>query len=62
MGPRHLVVALVDRILQLLESNKDKPAVISAAADWANVFDRVDPTFATLNFIRLGVRPALIRS
>ena len=60
IGPEHMILSMVDRILKLLDSNKGKPAVIAAAADWANAFDRVDPTLATLNFIRLGVRPSLI--
>ena len=59
VGTEHLLVAMVDRILGLL----DKPgmtAVIRAAADWASAFDRTDPTKSVQKFIKMGVRSSLI--
>lgn len=60
VGTEHLVVALVDRILQLLDSNTERSAVIAACVDWQAAFDRQDPTLAINKFIALGVRPSLI--
>ena len=55
-----MIVYLLDRILQLLDSNTDQSAVIAAFVDWAAAFDRLDPTLAIQRFIEIGVRPALI--
>ena len=33
---------------------------MTAAADWAAAFDRLDPTISVKKFINLGIRPALI--
>ena len=60
IGTEHMLVCYVDRILHLLDTHPDKSAVIAASLDWANAFDRQDPTKAILKFIRLGVRPSLI--
>ena len=59
-GTEHMIVCLIDRILQLLDRNSDKSAVIMTAVDWKNAFDRQDPTKAVNKFIQLGVRPSLI--
>ena len=58
-GTEHMLVCMIDRILQLLDST-DSAAVIAAMVDWAAAFDRQDPTIAIKKFIELGVRPALI--
>ena len=54
------MVCFLDRILQLLDSNPDKSAVIATYLDWSSAFDRQDPTLAVLKFIQIGVRPSLI--
>ena len=59
-GAEHMLVCMVDRILKLLESRKKGTAVIASMVDWANAFDRQDPTLAIHKFIKLGVRPSLI--
>ena len=59
-GTEHMIVCLIDRILQLLDRNSDRSAVIMTAVDWKNAFDRQDPTKAVKKFIQLGVRPSLI--
>ena len=60
MGTEHLIVCYIDRILQLLDTYTDRSIVIAAAIDWANAFDRQDPTKAISKFIKMGVRPSLI--
>ena len=59
LGTEHMLVCMIDRIVQLLDST-DTAAVIAAMVDWAAAFDRQDPTLAIKKFIELGVRPALI--
>ena len=56
----HLVVNLMDKILQLLDNNNTCSAVIASLVDWSSAFDRQDPTLAIEKFIKMGVRPALI--
>ena len=58
-GTEHMLVCMVDRILQLLDST-DSAAVIAAMVDWSAAFDRQDPTIAIQKFIKMGVRPSLI--
>jgi hypothetical protein len=60
IGTEHMIVCLLNRILQLLDSYPDKSAVIMTSLDWAAAFDRQDPTLAVKKFIQLGVRPSLI--
>ena len=55
-----MIVCLVNRVLQLLDTHRDQSAVIAATIDWAAAFDRQDPTLAIKSFIEIGVRPALI--
>ena len=58
-GTEHLIVALMDRVLSLL----DKPgmrAVIAAAVDWAAAFSRTDPTKTITKFINMGLRSSLV--
>ena len=59
-GTEHMIVCLIDRILQLLDKNSNQSAVIAAFVDWAAAFDHQDPTLAIKRFIEIGVRPAII--
>ena len=59
-GTDHMIVCLLNRVLQLLDTHRDHSAVIAASIDWAAAFDRQDPTLAIKRFIEIGVRPALI--
>ena len=59
-GTEHMIVCLVDRILQLLDRHPDRSAVIMTCLDWSAAFDKQDPTLAVKKFIQLGVRPSLI--
>ena len=56
----HLVVNLMDKILQLLDNNNTCSAVIASLVDWSSAFDRQDPTLAIQKFIKMGVRPSLV--
>jgi hypothetical protein len=60
VGTEHMMVALVDRILKLLDSHPDKSAVILAGVDWANAFARGEPTTTLQKFISMGLRPSLV--
>ena len=60
IGTEHMVVCFLDRVLQLLDRNPDRSAVLATCLDWSQAFDRQDPTLAILKFIKLGVRPAQI--
>ena len=60
VGTEHLILCLMNWILQLLDTFPDKSAVIMTMLDWAAAFDRQDPTIAVKKFIQLGVRPSLI--
>ena len=60
MGTEHLMVCLLDRILQLLDKNTDRSADIMKQVDWSAAFDRLDPTKGIEKFIKMGVRPSLI--
>ena len=56
----HLMVKLMDKILNLLDMNNNQSAVIASLVDWASAFDRQDATKAIEKFIKMGVRPAVI--
>ena len=56
-GTEHMIVSMMDKILQLLDKNSNKSAVIASLVDWSSAFDRQDPTLAIQKFIKLGVRP-----
>ena len=56
----HMIVCLMDRVLQLLDNNNNESAVIAALVDWSSAFDRQDPTLAIQKFIKMGVRSSLI--
>jgi hypothetical protein len=60
IGTEHMVVALMDRVLSLLDDNNTKSAVIMAGADWAGAFDRGDPTKTTKKLIALGLRSSIV--
>ena len=60
VGTEHMMVALVDRILKLLDSHPDRSAVILAGVDWANAFARGEPTTTLRKFISMGLRPSLV--
>ena len=55
-----MIVCLLDRVLKLLDMNKDRSAAVMVGLDWSSAFDRQDPTIAIKKFIKLGVRPSLI--
>ena len=59
-GTEHMIVALMDRVLTLLDSNNTKSAVLMAAADWAAAFDRGDPTKTTQKLITLKLRSSVV--
>ena len=44
IGTEHMIVCLIDRVLQLLDTYPDKSAVIAANLDWSAAFDQQDPT------------------
>ena len=59
-GTEHLLVCLVDRVLQLLDKNTHKSMVIMNGVDWEKAFDRNDPTITAQKFCKLGLRPSLV--
>ena len=56
----HLLVNLMDKILQLIDQNPNRSALILSMLDWSSAFDRQDPTLAIQKFLKMGVRPALV--
>ena len=40
-GTEHMMVCLVDRILEMLDSTTDSAAVIAAMVDWKKAFDSI---------------------
>ena len=59
-GPEHMVVALMDRILGLLDKNTTRSAVIKTGANWDSAFDRGDPTTTIQKNFRMVLRPSLV--
>ena len=59
-GTEHLMVKLMDKLLDLLDKNNNRSAVIASLIDWASAFDRQDATLAIQKFIQMGVRPAVV--
>jgi hypothetical protein len=55
-----MIVALVDRVLKLLDSHPNKSAVNIAGVDWANVFARGEPTTTIQKFILMGLCPSIV--
>ena len=60
IGPEHMVVAMVDRILRLLDNNSTRSAVIKTGVDWDSAFERGDPTITVQKFLAMGLRPSLV--
>jgi hypothetical protein len=56
----HMIVCMMDKVLQLLDNNNTRSAVIASLIDWSSAFDRQDPTLAIEKFIKMGVRPSLV--
>ena len=59
-GTEHMIVCLMDKVLQLLDNNNSRSAVIAALVDWSSAFDRQDSTLAIEKFIKMGVRASLV--
>ena len=51
----------MDRILYLLDNNSTRAAVIKAGVDWSSAFERGDPTETAAKFIKLGLRPSIVK-
>ena len=60
VGTEHMIVALLDRVLALLDANPDKSGVILTGVDWASAFARGDPTTTVQKFLSLGLRPSIV--
>ena len=54
IGAEHMIVCMVDRILKLLDTPETRIAVISSQYDWANAYDRQDPSKTIQKFISLN--------
>jgi hypothetical protein len=59
VGVEHMIVLMMDRVLQLLDA-PGMSAVVLAAVDWMGAFDRQDPTITINKLIKMGVRASLI--
>jgi hypothetical protein len=59
VGVEHMIVLLMDRVLQLLDA-PGMSAVVLAAVDWMGAFDRQDPTITVNKLIKMGVRASII--
>ena len=59
-GTEHMMVKLMDKLLDLLDKNNKRSAVIASLVDWASAFDRQDPQLAIEKFIKMGVRASLV--
>ena len=44
----------MDKILKLIDENKNQSAVIATMLDWASAFDRQDPTLAIRKFLKIS--------
>ena len=59
-GTDHMMVALLDRVLAMLDESDGHAAVIAALIDWSSPFDCQDPTIEIQKFYTMGVRSSLI--
>ena len=59
-GTDHMMVALLDKILAVLDESDGHAAVIAALVDWSAAFDRQDATKAIEKFYNMGVRASII--
>ena len=59
---QHYLVKMVDKILTILDSNREdeKSAVLAMMVDWSKAFDRQDPKLGIQSFMKNGVRPSMI--
>ena len=55
-----MIFCMVDRILKLLDTSEGRKAVLSSQYDWANAFDRQDPTKTIQKLISMNIRSSLI--
>ena len=60
VGTEHLIITFTDRVLKMLDSTRQRSAVLAAAVDWTAAFDRIDPTILSQKIIKIGIRPSLI--
>ena len=60
-GTEHMIVAHMDRVLVLLDNNNSKSAVIKVGVYWSSAFERGDPTTTTSRFIKMGLRPSIVK-
>ena len=62
MSTQHLLVKLIHRILEVLDTNNKSEAygVIIQLIDWSQAYDRQCPLLAVQSFIDNGVRRSLI--
>ena len=60
VGTEHMLVALEDRVLKLLDSHPGKAAVILVGVDWANAFAQGDHTKTIQKFISMGHWKSLV--
>ena len=60
IGAEHMIVCMVDRILKLLDTTEGRAAVISSQYDWANAYERQDPSITINKFISMKLRSSLI--
>ena len=49
-GTKHLFVKFMDKILKLLDENKNQSADIVTMLDWPTAFDRQDPILTIRQF------------
>ena len=59
VGTEHMIVAMMDRVLSLLDEPGMRP-VIASSVDWASAFSRTDPTLTITRFISMGLRSSLV--
>ena len=59
-GTDQMIVAMLDKILAMLDESDGHAAIIAALIDWKAAFDRQDPTLAIQKFYQMGVRSSLI--
>ena len=50
---------MVDRVLNLLDNNTTRSAVLKVGVDWDSAFERGDPTITVKKFLATGLRPSL---
>ena len=61
VGTEHLIIKFIDRVLKMLDSTRDKTAILAVSVDWTSAFDRIDHVTLSKKFINLGIRPSIIQ-